>query len=164
MTRTASATGVSIFRSLVTVLAVTGLLLAGCASTNEIRTDASSDGLRAELGGLLLSNLMVLSAGESQPGTVLGAVANHGEGVATVSIGLEDATSPASFEVPEGATLLLGPEDQRVRVQDMPQPPGAVVSLRIISDRDGQIVRRVPVLDATLDYYEGLVPTSSPTS
>ena len=141
------------------VLVATMLLVGGCSRTNEVATQASSDGLRAELGGLLFSNLMVLAAGEGEPGTVLGAVANHGQGSVTVSIGLP-GDEPEPFEVAEDETVLLGPEEHRIRLQDMPEPPGTVIELHIVSDRDGELTRRVPVLDATLDYYEGLVPSS----
>lgn len=92
-------------RALAVVLAAIGLVLAGCAETNEVRTQASSDGLRAELGGLLLSNLMVLAAGEGKPGTVLGAVANHADGTVTVSIGVAGETRAETFEVAEEATV-----------------------------------------------------------
>ncbi len=146
----------------VALLAATALLLGGCSRANEVATQASSDGLRAELGGLLLSNLMVLAAGEGRPGAVLGAVANHGQGPAMVSIGLPGRTGER-IEVAQDETVLLGPEDNRIRLEDMPEPPGAVVELRIVSDRDGELTRRVPVLDATLDHYEGLVPSPSPS-
>lgn len=115
-------------RALAVVLAAIGLVLAGCAETNEVRTQASSDGLRAELGGLLLSNLMVLAAGEGKPGPVLGAVQPRGRD---------------GYRVDRGGGRDTG-RDVRGR-----------------RGSDGATTRRVPILDATLDCYRGLVPSPS---
>lgn len=40
----------------------------------------------------------------------------------------------------------------------MPEAPGAVVPLHV-SDSDGELTRRVPVLDGTLGHYKSLVPS-----
>ncbi|MEP7764319.1 hypothetical protein [Sanguibacter sp. 25GB23B1] len=140
---------------LVAVLA-SALALAGC-STEEVDNAASNDGLRVELGSLLMSNIMVLSAAEGQPGTVLGAVDNNGDESVTVSVGLPDEQAQ-SFDVASGETLLLGPEDYPVPIRSIPAPPGATVDLTLTSTRDGSTTLAVPVLDGTFPRYEDLVP------
>jgi hypothetical protein len=105
----------------------------GCAQINTVDTQASSDGLRAEIGDLLLSNLMVLSADDGQPGTVLGAVADHGDETASVSIGLAGRPSADQSEIAPDDVVLLDPDEHRIRLHDMPKPPGAVVDLHIVA-------------------------------
>lgn len=136
------------------------LALVGC-STDEENLAASSDGFRIEVGALLMSNIMVLSAAEGQPGTVLGAVKNNGDDSVEVSVGLPGGQA-SSLEVAAGETLLLGPEDRSVRIPSMPVPVGATVELRLGSARDGSTTVAVPVLDDTFPRYEDLVP--APTS
>lgn len=152
-------------RSVTAVVAsvLTGVIsLVGCAlGPEDVDHAASNDGLRVELGDLLMSGVMVLSAAEGQPGTVLGAVDNNGDHAVDVSIGLPDAPAP-SFAVAPGETVLLGPEDHPVAVASVPARPGATVELVIATGRYGSTTVPAPVLDGTFPRYADLVP--SPTS
>lgn len=132
--------------------------LSGCTVGQVDNEAASSDGLRVELGDLLMSDIMVLSAAEGQPGTVLGAVKNTGDAPAEVSIGLPDGQTE-SFDVASDETLLLGPEDHPVPIRSMPVPPGSTVDLVISSTRDGSTRVPAPVLDGTFPRYADLVPS-----
>lgn len=143
--------------ALVALVAVA--VAAGVTQTNEARTSASSDGLRASVGRTLWSDIMVLSAGVGEPGTVLGAVANHGESPATVTVGTAGRGPAAVIELAEGETALLGPREHRVHLEGVPEPPGGLVELRVASDGGDARVWKVPVLDGTVEHYAGLVPT-----
>lgn len=151
-------------RSLTAVVAsllASSLALVGCSfGDDDVDNAASNDGLRVELGDLLMSDIMVLSSAEGQPGTVLGAVANNGEQAVDVSIGLPDAQAP-SFAVGPGETVLLGPEDHPVPIDSVPARPGATVELVIATGRYGSRSVPAPVLDGTFPRYADLVP--SPT-
>ena len=56
-----------------------GLLTSGCGYINPQQTSdqyQASDGIVADLGPLKLSNMLIVSTGEDQPGRVIGAVYN----------------------------------------------------------------------------------------
>lgn len=136
------------------------LALVGCSS-DDVDHAASNDGLRIELGDLLLSDIMVLSTAEGAPGTVLGAVANDGDSVAGVALRLP-GTKASTVEVAPGETVLLGPEDHEIPLASVPARPGATVDLVVESARYGAKTVAVPVLDGSFPRYSELVPT--PTS
>lgn len=149
--------------ALVGIAGLSVLGLSACSVTNQITTKsdyAASDGVRVSLGEVTVINLMVLSAAEGDPGTVLGAVANHGPDRVEVSIApADDSAQDTSFDVPGGGTVLLGPDrDDSLELDPTPVPPGSMVDLTITSDRDGSTTVRVPVLDGTLPAYSDLVP------
>lgn len=149
-------------RALLAALVVSLLALTGCAvAVEEVDHAASNDGLRVELGPLLMSNIMVLSPAEGQPGTVLGAVDNNGDDTVEVTIGLTDEPIE-TLDVAPGETVLLGPEDHPVSIESVPARPGATVDLIFTSSEGGSTTRSVPVLDGTFPRYEDLVP--EPTS
>ncbi|HWS58705.1 MAG TPA: hypothetical protein VN257_09205 [Actinotalea sp.] len=136
------------------------LALAGCSATNEITTDAdydASDGVGLELGEVELTNILVVTATEGSPGTVLGAVTNRGGSATDVTIGLVDQAGTV-LAVPAGATVLLGPDGEAVELDAVPAPPGALVTLAVDSDEGGSTTLQVPVLDGTLPEYADLVP------
>lgn len=141
-------------------LAAATLLLAGCSATNPVTTSkpyAASDGVDQRLGSLTFGNLLVLSAADKAPGTVLGSVTSSADRDATLTIGLAgDVTSVA---VPAGATVILGPDATAVPLATVPAPPGTLVDLVLTSDLDGAVTLKVPVLDGTLEQYATLVPT-----
>lgn len=148
--------------AVVATFLVGALALVGCSfGPEDVDHAASNDGLRVELGDLLMSNIMVLSAAEGQPGTVLGAVDNNGERAVDVSIGLPD-TQATSFAVGPGETVLLGPKDHSVPIASVPERPGATVELVIATGRYGSKSVPAPVLDGTFPRYADLVP--SPTA
>ena len=144
------------------LLALAGVaVLSGCTATNPITTmdDYSpSDGVRGRLGTVSLGNIMVLTAEEGAPGTVLGSVTNDGEEEISVSLGLVDG-EPVTVDVPGGDTVLLGPDqDEEIELESVPAEPGGLVDMLVSADREGEATLRVPVLDGTLPEYAELVP------
>ena len=141
-------------------LAASALVLAGCSATNPVTTTkayAASDGLDQTLGSLTFGNLLVLTAAEGDPGTVLGSVTNAATSEATVTIGI--AGDETTLPVPAGATVLLGPETTAVPLSSVPAAPGALVELVLASTADGSVTLQVPVLDGTFPQYATLVPS-----
>jgi hypothetical protein len=139
--------------------------LSACSSTNAMTTvsnDSVTDGVRFELGDVVVSNLMVVTAGQGRTGTVLGAVSNHGTDDAEVTIGQGTGSDGTSFTVGGGDTVLLGLEDgQQVDLDSVSAPPGGLLELSVVSDRAGATTVRVPVMDGTLPEYADLVPGAS---
>jgi hypothetical protein len=174
--------------AVVPLTALVVLALGGCSATNPMTTMddyEAADGVRVELGDTVVTNLLILTAAEGEPGTMLGAVTNRGEDdieltlslrpteegqeeaeIATVSIGGGD-TVIFSPERPDagaedtaedtGATS-RGAERATVDLEQVPARPGALADLTLTSDREGSIDVRVPVLDGTLPSYTDLVP------
>lgn len=143
-------------------VAVLGLSLAltGCSATNEITTSLPydpSDGVGMVLGDVELSNILVLSAAEGAPGTVLGSATNRGASAVELTIGLGDGDG-TTVALDGGATVVLGPRDEPVDLAAVPAPPGAMVTVHIDSDAGGATTLDVPVLDGTLPEYADLVP------
>ena len=154
------------------------LVLAGCSATNPIQTQDrydASDGVSVQLGDVRAQNLLVLSAGEGEPGVLLGAISNDGRDGVTVTVtfgapgqGADAAPSAdaTTIDVPARGTVLLdggaGEQDTRadVRVAETPVRPGGVALVGIEVDTAGSQTVRVPVLDGTLPDYATLVPTS----
>lgn len=132
---------------------------AGCSEEDQYTEQASSDGVRLELGPLLLSDLMVVASEEGAPGVLLGAVSNDGDEPTRVTIGLVDGPEAAGFDLDAGATVLLTPEDREIRFDTVPAPPGADVEIEVSSSAHGDATVRVPVLDDTFERYDEVVPT-----
>ena len=75
--------------ALATGVAVVGLALAGCSTTNRITTEdpyGPSDGIRVALGDVRGSNLLVVSEAEGEPGNLLGGLVNEGTEPRTVTV------------------------------------------------------------------------------
>ena len=146
-------------RSAALLLAASALTLTGCSATNPVATNqeyAASDGVDARLGELEFGNLLVLTAEQDAPGTVLGSVTNRSDRSMTVQIGL--AGDETSMRLSAGETLLLSPEDAAVDLAAVPAAPGALVELVLGSDTEGTTSLQAPVLDGTLTQYAPLVP------
>lgn len=145
------------------LLAASGLLAAGCSTTNPITTDVAyppSHGLPVHISDRAgLVNLMVLTAEECGTGTLYGAAWNDNVVPVDVTVALADGTVLGTVAVPARGTVTLGSrQEAQIRVPDVPVRPGAVMELTVSTDRGGQVVAPVPVLDGTLPPYDQLVP------
>jgi len=131
--------------------------LAGCGiAPSEIVNYPASDGVDLTLGSLQADNLLVLTAAENDPGTLIGALTNNGDQAMTVKIGLP--ASPTAVPVEAHSTTLIGPQHTTIDLASVPAAPGALVELSIDSDVAGSASLQVPVLDGTLPDYATLVP------
>lgn len=158
----------------------TSLVVAGCSATNPIQTEDQydpSDGVSITLGDVRALNLLVVTAGEGEPGVLHGALTNQGDDDASVTVTFQtsgdDATAtptadPTTVAVPAGATVLLsgadgaqdGDRTVAVDITSTPAAPGDVTTIGLTSDLAGSEQLQVPVLDGTLPQYEALLPAS----
>ncbi|MBC7291329.1 MAG: hypothetical protein H5T83_08350 [Actinotalea sp.] len=136
-------------------------LLAGCSATNPITTLLDydpSDGVSQVVGDLRAGNLIVLTAEEGGPGTIVGFVTNRGSQDASVVLEVAGEQGDA-IEVPAGGTVLLGPQgDETLDVGAVPAPPGSKIEVTLRSDVAGSATVEIPVMDGTLEEYADLVP------
>ncbi len=145
----------------VALAGVLAAVLSGCSATNQITTAqvySASDGVRAELGDLTAENLLVLSAGKDEPGSLQGAFTNRGDDTLTVTV-TSDGEQVGKVRVKAGATQLLGGTHGDDVVFDTQAAPGALTTLTIDTGEGGSQDIQVPVLDGTLPEYADIVPT-----
>jgi len=145
-------------------LCVAGVVLAGCSATNPITTEheySASDGVRATVGDVRASNLIVLSSAKGSEGLLIGGLTNDGVDPRTVTLTFGD--QQATVQVDGKATVLLdgttadGHAD--VRVTSVSVPPGAVLPTTVATDVAGSHDVSIPVLDGSQPDYATLVPT-----
>lgn len=120
-----------------------------------------SEGVRGALDTQVkVDNLMMLTAAEEDPGTLLGGLTNNTSEPADVSFSLDGVSGALEVTVDPHSTLLLGPEHESVIVPSVPVPPGAVVQVQMSTPESGSITLSVPVLDGTLPAYDPYVPVT----
>ncbi|MFD5278654.1 hypothetical protein ACFWIX_13985 [Pseudarthrobacter sp. NPDC058362] len=141
-----------------------GLLTAGCSYITPQQTThqySSSDGIRTDLGPLKLRNILVVSAGEDQPGRLIGAVYNNSSKDVTLKISGAEG-SEAEVPVKANSYTLLNDTTDEVVLDTTGGKPGSLVDMEV--SEDGTNVSntvKVPVLDATLNEYKDYLPAGS---
>ena len=145
-------------------LSVAGVVLAGCSATNPITTEdeySASDGVRATVGDVRASNLIVLSSAKGAEGLLIGGLTNDGVDARTVTFTFGD--QQATVQVDGKSTVLLdgttadGHAD--VLITSVSVPPGAVLPTKVATDAAGSQDVPIPVLDGSQPDYATLVPT-----
>ena len=133
--------------------ACAALVLAACSGAPEEDTYAIANGVNAEVGGIEVRSLLVVSAAESEPGRVLGTLFNRSQEPVEVTIADPDdkvsvaVKGDSSHEFDTNPAILESVEDI----------PGSRVTLTISAGPDSQ-ERQVPVLDGTLEAYRPYLP------
>jgi len=131
---------------------------------------SASDGIRADLGPLQLRNFLIVSAGEDQPGRLLGAVYNSSSKDVKLTVnGAEGSQTQVSVKA-NSYTLLNDSTDEAI-LSTSGGIAGSLVPVRVTeSGTNVTDTIDVPVLDATLEEYKEYVPgggeptgSSSPT-
>lgn len=144
-----------------------GLLTSGCGYINSQQTSEqyqASDGIVADLGPLKLSNIIIVSAGEDQPGRVIGAVYNSSSQDVKLTISGAEG-SRTEVPVKAGSSTLLNESSDEAILSTSGGRPGSLVDVTV--SEDGTNVSntvKVPVLDATLPEYKEYLPAGSTQS
>lgn len=151
-----------------------GLALTGCSATNPIQTQAeysASDGVRATVGDVRATNLLLVTQAQDSPGVLLGAFTNDGDQDTTLTVAFlpadaaagDEPENPTTIALPAGGTVLLQGADAQdgseVTVPQTPAAPGDVATVVLSTDVGGSQTLTVPVLDGRLPDYADLVPT-----
>ncbi len=139
--------------------------LTGCSQTNPVITDqeySAADGVRALLGDVRATNLLVVAAERGGPGVAAGSLTNDGDVDTTVTLSFAGDAHPTDLDVAAGATVLFGTGSgtgETVEIGSVDAEPGGLLELTLSSPQDGSTTLRVPVLDGTLPQYAPLLPT-----
>ncbi len=143
--------------------AATGaLLLAACSPTTTVLPYAPSDGARVNLTDNVRGlNLLVASAGEGMPGTILGALANDSSEPVEFELAAE-GTEPLVVTVPAGETVFLGSgaedgESIEALIDEVATVPGGDLEATL-SGAGAEEEFPLPVFDGTLPEYAPYVP------
>jgi hypothetical protein len=124
---------------------------------------SASDGIRADLGPLQLRNFMIVSAGEHEPGRLLGAVYNSSSQDVKLTVnGAEGSQTQVSVKA-NSYTLLNDSTDEAI-LSTSGGIAGSLVPVKV--SENGTNLNKtidVPVLDATLEEYKEYVPAGEPT-
>jgi len=142
------------------------LLLAACSPTITTKPYAPSDGVRVNLTDHVRGiNLMVVTEGEGEPGSVLGALANDSSESVSFVLTAEGA-EPLSVEVPAGGTVYLN-ADQEDSAQ-VAQPQIASVASHPGGDLEATLSGAgveedffLPIMDGTLPEYQAYLPSAT---
>ncbi|WP_148061559.1 hypothetical protein [Cellulomonas sp. PhB143] len=139
-------------------------LLAGCAPNETDAFYAPSDGLDTrDLGDVRGVNLLVLSSGEGDAGSLHGAFTNDGGSTVQIQVSPEGG-SPVTVPVDAGDTVYLGTQDgEDATFASVDVAPGGLLPLTITAGEATEDIS-VPVLDGTLPAYSDSVPSTGPSA
>lgn len=136
--------------------------LTACSATNPLQTSEeydAADGVGTTLGDVRAVNLLVVTAGEGEPGVLLGGIANDGAESEQVTLTVDGTES--TVRVPSGGVVTFGGEaGETFDIDTVSAAPGALTTVRIETGSAGSDELEVPVLDGTLPEYADLVPTA----
>ena len=145
-------------------LSVGLLTLTGCGSINAQQTSeqyAASDGTRSDVGPVQLRNMLIVAAGENQPGRVIGAVYNSSSNDVKVTLsGAEGAQT--EIPVKKNSYTLLNESTDPAILSTAGGRPGSLVDITV--REDGTNVNKavkIPVVDGTLKEYQAYLPAGS---
>ncbi|ORC20636.1 hypothetical protein A7979_10960 [Rothia nasimurium] len=148
------------------LIAVATLAATGCTYTNDPATTIvydASDGVSftmwPEGKRVDMRNLLIISAGEGQPGRVLGTVYNTGDSQQTVTFNVGGGES-FTLTADPGQVIKLEDEANQVIIPSTSKAPGLTIEAEGVIGETTEAFN-LPVLDGTLPEYTDYVPGGS---
>jgi hypothetical protein len=138
--------------------AVSILFLAACSGAPEEDTYAIANGVNAEVAGIEIRSLLIVSAAESEPGRLLGTLFNRSE--EAVEVAISDADDKVAVVVE--ADTSHGFDTNPAILNSVSDIPGSRVTVTISAGADTEELQ-VPVLDGTLEAYRPYLPSVPPS-
>ncbi|NTV38960.1 MAG: hypothetical protein HGA51_03245, partial [Demequinaceae bacterium] len=138
---------------------VVALSLSGCALTSQVTTGkayAASDGIGVTVDGVVAQNLLLITSGAGEKAALIGSLYNDTGAPVTVEVTVEKGA--ASFMIPAMSTVKLGLADGDEGLITMSTvAPGLTSQIMISVDNGASTTKPLPVLDATLPEYSGVL-------
>jgi len=113
---------------------------------------------------LIVRNAMVITE-DGNTGNFIAAIINDTAEDATLTISAKNGSISETVDVPAHTNKSLGVDAgaEPVRLEGIDTPAGATLDMQFQSGDATAIKLHIPVLDGTLPYYKGFVPTPMPT-
>lgn len=123
-----------------------------------------SDGVSAEVGDISILNALVITE-DGEDGNFSAAAVNTGDSDVDLTLQYSAGGETVDVEVtiPAGQTVTLGTPDAQVLLPGIDSIPGSLLDLYISDGSAAGVKVPVPVLDATLGFYDELLPMPVPT-
>ena len=139
--------------------------IAGCSATNPIQTErpySPSDGVRASLGPLQTTNLLVVGTAKGSAAAVSGGLVNTGADPLTVSVSVSGEST--TFTVPGNGSVLIGTGSgtgRTMAISSLDVDPGSLTTVTLKVPSAGSSTVQVPVVDGSLPQYTAVLTPSS---
>jgi hypothetical protein len=125
-----------------------------------------SDGINASVGAIDVRNAVLLTEDGTSASLLVNLVNTSDNGI-SVRVQYEDASDTKVnkdvFVNPGAVTSLGGPDSEKFVLENIDTQAGALFPVFIQYDDVTGSQLRVPVLDESVEFYSGLMPTPSPS-
>lgn len=138
--------------------AMIALGLSGCAGPAEEDWYAIANGTDADVGGVEVRSLLIVSSGENRPGRLLGMLFNTTERPVDVTLSDEDDSVTVRLE----AQADYGFDTNPAVFSSIPEIPGSRVPVTVSVESANEELS-TPVFDGTLQAYRPYLPTATPS-
>jgi hypothetical protein len=156
-------TGVSIIAALALAVGLSACSVFSFPHTQEPYN--TSDGVSASVGEVEFLNLIVFTD-DGENGNLSGAVVNRSEREIALTLQYVSDGEKVNVEltIPEGRTFRIGSgEGGQLFLPAINSDPGSLLTVYFQYGDNPGAQTDIPVLDAALSQYEGLLPTPTPT-
>lgn len=152
-------------------VAVVALLAAGLAGCSLLMTPQTqyaydaSDGVRVAVGDVRLLNMIVFTE-DGEDGNFTAAAVNSSDDDVDLTLQYVSGGDKVDVELtlPAGTTFRLGSGDgEQILLPGIDTPAGSLLTIYVQYGAEPGKQVPVPVLDAALEQYEGLLPMPVPT-
>jgi len=141
--------------------------LGACAPVHTLDLFDPSDGVGADLEGeVKATNLLILTEGQGEQGTLVGSLTNLTYDPLTVEVEVEDA-EVITVDLSPQQTAYLTPGEPKfdnrtiavdALVNSVAAPPGSTADVTLTTPSGGAINVDVPVLDGSIEPYDQFLP------
>lgn len=141
--------------------------IGACSPVHTLDIFDPSDGVRAVLDGeIRATNLLILTGGAGNPGTLVGSLTNTTGETLEVEV-LVDENEPILVEIDAHHTAYLTPKNPDfdgasfafdAQIPSVATPPGGTADVTLATASGGATSVQVPVLDGTLEPYDEYLP------
>lgn len=146
--------------ALATAAAAAMLSVTSCGYISQQATTieyAAADGVNGNVGPLEVSNMLIVSAGEDQPGRITGGIYNDSNQEVQLTMSGPDG-GQTQVTVPANGEYFIDNDSPPEIIDPAGAPPGAM-SLVTFETSGASEDLTLPVLDGTFERYETLMPT-----
>jgi hypothetical protein len=149
-------------RSLMLAIPVIVASAVAVSACSPITTDIAyspSDGVRVDLtDNVRALNLLIVSAAEGEPGTLLGGAANDSDEPVEITIAPE-GTDAIDVPLEAGQTVYLGTEDGfEAQFGNVDAAPGSTIPVTVSASSGETQTVQVPVVNGALEEYKDYLP------